>query len=160
MYYRKMASYIDNDVFLIHCFQDSLFGASLYWYMVLEHRKIRSWKDLSGAFLKQYKYNLDMAPTRLHLQNQAQRSNETFKEYSQRWRELAAKVQHPLLEWELMDMFISTLQGPYLDRMVRSASSRFSDLVVVGERIESCLKNGKIQCVTTASNSEFQKKKE
>lgn len=65
MYYRKMESYIDNDDLLIHCFQDSLSGASLEWYVGPKRSKIRSWKDLSEAFLKQYKYNLDMAPTRL-----------------------------------------------------------------------------------------------
>lgn len=58
MYYRKMASYIDN-----------LSGASLDWYMGLEQSKIRTWKDLSGTFLKKYKYNLNMTPTRLQLQN-------------------------------------------------------------------------------------------
>lgn len=45
-----------------------------------------------------------------------------------------------------------------------SVSSGFSDLVVTGERIESCIKNGKIQCVVAASNgakkpySDFTKK--
>lgn len=65
MYCRKMVSYIDNDDLLIHCFQDNLSGASLDWYIGLECTKIRSWRDLSEAFLKQYKYNVDMAPTRL-----------------------------------------------------------------------------------------------
>lgn len=41
MYCRKTASYIDNDNLLIHFFQDSLFGASLDWYMGLERTKIR-----------------------------------------------------------------------------------------------------------------------
>lgn len=42
MYCRKMDSYIDNDALLIHCFQDSLFRASLGWYMGFERSKIRS----------------------------------------------------------------------------------------------------------------------
>lgn len=93
MYCRKMASYIDNNDLLIHCFQDSLSRASLDWYMGLERTKIRSWRDLSEAFLKQYKYNHYMAPTRLQLQNQAQKSNETFKEYAQCWREMDSRVR-------------------------------------------------------------------
>jgi hypothetical protein len=52
--------------------------------------------DLSEAFLKKYKYNLDMAPTRLQLQNQIQRMNETYKEYAQIWREMVAHVR-PML---------------------------------------------------------------
>lgn len=54
MYCRKMASYIENDALLIHCFQGSLSGASLVWYMNLEPGKIRTWKYLSEAFLNQY----------------------------------------------------------------------------------------------------------
>lgn len=68
MYCRKMASYIDNDALLIHYFQDSLSRAYLDWYIGLERSKIRSWRDLSKAFLKHYKYNMDMAPTSLQLQ--------------------------------------------------------------------------------------------
>lgn len=82
MYCRKMTSYIDNVDLLVHCFQDNMFGASLNWYMGLERSKIISCKELFEAFLKTYKYNLDMAHTRLQLQNQAQRTNETLQEYA------------------------------------------------------------------------------
>jgi len=58
--------------------------------MHLEPTQIRSWNDLVDAFLKQYKYNVDMAPARLQLQNISKKNSETFKEYAQRWRELAA----------------------------------------------------------------------
>lgn len=51
-----------------------------------------------------------------------------------------------------MDMFMSTLQGPYLEKMVGSSSFDFSYLVVAGEHIENCLKNGEIQDIFIASN--------
>src|SRR3954470_6055945 len=160
MYCRKMASHIHNEPLLIHCFQDSLSGASLNWYMNLERNRIRSWKDLYDAFLKQYQYNIDMAPTRLQLQNQVQRTNETFKEYAQRWREMAAQVNPPLSEPELVDMFMNTLQGHYYERMVGSDSSGFSDLVKIGERIENGLKIGKIQNpANTAAANQYGYKK-
>ena len=41
-------------------------------------------------------------------------------------------------------MFMSTLQGPFYDHMVGSASAGFADLVMAGERIEVGLKLGKI----------------
>ncbi|RDX92396.1 hypothetical protein CR513_25483, partial [Mucuna pruriens] len=63
MYYRKMASYIHQDKMLVHCFQDSLTGAALSWYVNLEKGRVKMWKDLAEAFLCQYKYNKDMAPT-------------------------------------------------------------------------------------------------
>ncbi|XP_050875576.1 uncharacterized protein LOC127079204 [Lathyrus oleraceus] len=124
---------------------DSLSGASLDWYMQLEGNHIHTWRDMAEAFLKHYQYNTDMAPNRMQLQNLTQRSEESFKEYAQRWRESAARVQPPLLERELVDMFMGNLQGPYLDRMVGSTSSGFSDLVLAGERIENMIKMGKIQ---------------
>lgn len=48
-------------------------------------------------------------------------------------------------------MFMGNLQGSYLDRMVGSTSSRFSDLVIVGEIIENMIKIGKIQNVVSTS---------
>lgn len=98
MYCRKMGFCAHDEKLLIHFFQDSLTGASLSWYMHLERAHISSWKDLVDAFLKQYKYNLDMAPDRIQLQNMTKRGNETFKEYAQRWRELASQVEPPYLK--------------------------------------------------------------
>ncbi|XP_050889355.1 uncharacterized protein LOC127094578 [Lathyrus oleraceus] len=144
IFFRKMASYTHNDKLMIHCFQDSLIGASLSWYMKLKRSHIQSWEDLANAFLKQYNYNLDMAPDRRQLQSLSQKSNESFKGYAQRWRELAAQVQPPLLDKELVDLFMDTLQSPYIERVVGNALSDFAHLVTIGERIESALKSGRI----------------
>ncbi|KAA0041964.1 Gag-pro-like protein [Cucumis melo var. makuwa] len=67
------------------------------------------WKDLTNSFLKQYKYNVDMALDHLDLQRMRKKSVETFKKYAQRWRELAAQVQSPLTDKDLTTMFINTL---------------------------------------------------
>jgi len=144
MYCRKMAAHVHNEKLLIHCFQDSLGGMSLNWYMHLEPTRISSWKDLVDAFLKQYKYNMDMAPDRMQLQNMAKKSSKTFREYAQRWRELATQVEPPLYEKEMITMFIETLQAPFYEHVLGSISSNFSDIVTIGERIEHGLKTGKI----------------
>ncbi|XP_050908975.1 uncharacterized protein LOC127122724 [Lathyrus oleraceus] len=117
--------------------------------MSLERSKIQSWRDLSEAFLKQYKYNLDMAPTRLQLQNQSQRSNETFQEYAQRWREMVSSVRPTLSDNELVDIFMGTLHELYFEKMIDSSSTNFADMVTIGERVESGLKSGKITDTTT-----------
>jgi len=156
MFCRKMAAHATDEKLMIHVFQDSLSGASLDWYMQLERTQIQTWKDLTDAFMRQYKYNLDMAPNRMQLQSLTQKSGESFKEYAQRWRELAAHVQPPLLERELVDTFMSTLQGPYYEKMIGNISSGFADMVVIGERIEEGLKSGKIQ---GASNNQVGEKK-
>ncbi|RDX73767.1 hypothetical protein CR513_46574, partial [Mucuna pruriens] len=59
MYCRKMI--------LVRYFQDSLTRAFLNWYVSLERGRIKKWKDLVEAFLKQYKYNEDMASDRSRL---------------------------------------------------------------------------------------------
>lgn len=111
---------------------------------------------MAEDFLKHYQYNTNMAPNQTQLQNLTQKPNETFKEYAQRWRELAASVQPPLLKKELINMFIGNLQGPYFDKMVGSTCSGFSDIVLVSERIENMIKMRKIH--NTASTSGVVKK--
>ncbi|XP_058783715.1 uncharacterized protein LOC131658438 [Vicia villosa] len=80
MYCRKMATHTDDDKLLIHYFQDSLIGAALKWYMGLDSTHISSFDDLVEAFIRQYKYNVDMAPDRDQLRAMAQKEKESFKE--------------------------------------------------------------------------------
>ncbi|RDX72860.1 hypothetical protein CR513_47604, partial [Mucuna pruriens] len=54
MYCRNMATYIYDDKVLIHYFQDSLTVVGLSWYVGLERGRIKTWRDLAEAFLKQY----------------------------------------------------------------------------------------------------------
>lgn len=86
-----------------------------------------------------------MNPGCIHLQGLSRDINESFKGYPQRWRELAAHVQPPLLEKEMVDLFMDILSGSYFGRMICNASLGFSGLVKVGERIESGPKSGRIQ---------------
>ncbi|CAL5205186.1 unnamed protein product [Lathyrus oleraceus] len=145
MFCRKMTYHAHNDKLMIHCFQDSLTGASLSWYMKLERNRVQSWLDPANTFLKQYKYNMDIAPDRMQLRALSQEDDESFRGYAQRWRELAACVEPPLLDKELMGLFRDTLQSPYFKRMISNPASDFANLVAIGERIESALKSGRIQ---------------
>lgn len=150
-YCRKMVAYSNDERFLMHFFQDNLNGAPLELDMQLEGTHIRTWRDMAEAFLKHYQYNMD-TPNCTLLQNLTQKFDETFKEYSQCWRELAAIVQPPLLERELVDMLMGNLQGSYLDRMVGRTSLCFLDLVLSSERIESMIKMGNIQNAASTSS--------
>ena len=57
---------------------------------------------------------------------------------------MASCVQPPLLEKELVETFMGTLQGLYYEKMVGSISLGFSNLVTIRERIEDIIKSGKI----------------
>jgi hypothetical protein len=45
----------------IHFFQEILVGSTLSWYMTLDKTRIKKWSDRANAFLKQYKFNNDIA---------------------------------------------------------------------------------------------------
>ena len=84
-----------------------------------------------------------MAPDRMQLQNMCKREHESFKEYAQRWRDLAAQVVPPMMEKEMITMIVDTLSGFYYEKMVGYMPSSFIDLVFAGKRIEMGLRRGK-----------------
>ncbi|XP_058741829.1 uncharacterized protein LOC131614229, partial [Vicia villosa] len=144
MYARKMSTYADNHQLLIHYFQDSLTGAALKWYTGLDSTNIRTFNDLGEAFVRQYKYNSDMAPDRDQLRSMAQKDHEAFKEYAQRWRETAAQINPPLKEKEMTKIFLNTLSPFYYERMIASAPSDFTEMVNMGMRLEEGVRTGRL----------------
>ncbi|WRX21806.1 Retrotransposon gag domain - like 10 [Theobroma cacao] len=151
MYCRRMAAYAHDDKLLIHCFQDSLTGAAAKWYVQLDRNRIHMWKDLARVFVAQYKHVTDMAPDCLFLQNMEKKPTESFKEYAQRWRNVASQVQPPLIEKEITVMFVNTLRAPYYERLVGSAIKNFADMVISGEMTNTAIKQRKIEGGDTAN---------
>ena len=100
----------------------------------------------------------DTAPNRMSLQKMEKKTNETFREYAHKWRDLAAQVQPPLTDKELNKMFLNTLKAPYFDRMIGNSSKDFSDVILVGEMIEAGVKQGKIE--TSEAKKLIPKRKE
>jgi len=95
------------------------------------------------AFIRQYQYNSDMVPDRMQLQNMCKKEHESFKEYAQRWRDLAVQVAPPMTEKEMITMIVDTLLVFYYEKVVGYTPSSFADLVFPDERIEVGLKRGK-----------------
>ena len=158
MYCRKMTGYTRNNKLLIHCFQDSLSGSATKWYNFLSRDQIKSWTDLAKAFLVQYKHMTDIAPDRMSLQNMEKKTNETFRKYAHKWRDLAAQVQPLMTDKELNKMFLNTLKAPYYDRMIGNSNKDFSDVVLAGEMIKARVKQGKIEA--SEAKKQFPKRKE
>jgi hypothetical protein len=59
-YCNKITEVVDDEKLLVHFFQDSLSDAALTWYMRLDNTKVKKWKGLVDAFMRQYKFNIDM----------------------------------------------------------------------------------------------------
>ncbi|KAK2357197.1 hypothetical protein QL285_094492 [Trifolium repens] len=144
MYARKMSTQTDNDKLLIYYFQDSLTSAALRWYMDLDSADIHTFNDLASAFIRQYSYNSYLAPDRDELRALTQKENESFKEYAQRWRELAAQIRPPLEEKELCKLFLNTLSPFYYKKMVASAPNNFTEMVGMGIRLEEGVREGRL----------------
>ena len=83
--------------------------------------------------------------------------SETFREYAHKWRDLAAQVQPPLTDKELNKMFLNTLKTPYYDQMIGNSNKDLSDVVSVGEMIETWVKQGKIEA--SEAKKQFPKRK-
>ena len=86
-----------------------------------------------AAFIRQYQYNSDMALDRMQLQNMCKRDNESFKEYAQRWKDLAAQIAPLMMEREMITMIVDTLPVFYCEKMIGYISSSFADLVFVSK---------------------------
>ena len=94
-----------------------------------------------------------MAPDRTQLQNMSKPEHESFKEYAQGWRDLAAQVAPPMVEREMVTMMVDTLPVFYYEKLVGYMPSSFADLVFVEERIEVGFKRGKFDYVfSTGTN--------
>jgi len=95
------------------------------------------------AFVRQYQYNSNKAPDRMQLQNMCKKKHKSFKEYAQRWRDLAAQVVPPMTEKEMITMIVDTLPVFYYEKMVGYTPSNFANVVFADERIEVGLRRGK-----------------
>jgi len=153
MYVRKMSMYANDHQVLIHYFQDSLTGTALKWYMNLDRVEIRTFNDLREAFVRQYKFNMDMAPDRSDLQAMTQKDDETFREYAQQWRNVATQVSPHVGEKEMIKLFLKTLSQFYYEMMVGSVPRDFSEMVSISMRLEEGVREG--QLTTSADIQEI-----
>ncbi|KAA3487229.1 trans-resveratrol di-O-methyltransferase-like [Gossypium australe] len=107
--------------------------------------------------MKQYSHVTDMTYDRITLQNM-EKKRESFRQYTQRWREVATQFQQPLLENETTMIFINTLKAMFINHMLGSATKSFLDIVTSREMIENAVRSGKIDAGENAKRSAPRKK--
>ena len=142
MFCRKMAPYGDNHPLLCQIFPDSLTGLMARWYARLE--KSFSWGEMANSFLEYYRFNTEIAPDCKVLMRTEKKSGESFQEYAQRWHELAAQMQHPMMENEMIRWFIDNLKSPYYEKIISTQVTHFASLIPIGERINEGIRSKKI----------------
>ena len=75
---------------------------------------------------------------------------------------MATQVQPPLIETEVIILFLSILQEPYYDRLMPRATGSFANMVKTGNLIDHAIKNGRIDIGESSSKPKkgnFLKKK-
>ena len=72
------------------------------------------------------------------------KKRESFKEYTQRWRDLAAQVAPPMMEKEMITIIVDTLPVFYYEKMVAYAPSKLCGFGLHREKDQSGLEKRKI----------------
>jgi len=97
-----------------------------------------------SAFLEYYWLNIKIAPGHIVLMRTKKKNGESFREYAQRWRELATQVQPPMMENEMIKWFIDNLKPSYYEKMINTQVTRFASLIPIREHIDEGIKTKKI----------------
>ncbi|XP_048127814.1 uncharacterized protein LOC125312737 [Rhodamnia argentea] len=137
-----MSGYVSNGPLMIQTFQASLKDAAMRWYTNHRINQKDSWEEVANLFIKHFKFNLDVTITREDLERAEREKSETLKEYATRWRNMAGQIMPESSERDLMKLFVSTLPQPIRSRMLVTAVRSFSQLISMGEEIESGVKKG------------------
>ncbi|XP_027109231.1 uncharacterized protein [Coffea arabica] len=143
MFANKLGKPIDDENLPMRLFPESLEGDALDWYSNLKPEDMRSWMDLSTAFMRQYEYNCELAPTRTTLEGTKRKPSEDHKTYARRWRKLAAKVEPPMTENEIagkivnvstLKMQLEALQGQNNSGKKSQFKGKEEEIAFVGDQ--------------------------
>nr|XP_027066765.1 uncharacterized protein LOC113692545 [Coffea arabica] len=144
MFANKLGKPIDDENLPVHLFPKSLEGDALDWYSNLKPEDMRSWMDLSTAFVRQYEYNCELAPTRTTLEATKRKPSEDHKTYAKRWRKMAAKVEPPMSENKIVRTFIKAHDPSYFEEIFRMTGCSFAEIVNKLEEYDEFMRVGKI----------------
>uniref|UniRef100_A0A1S3YX47 G-patch domain-containing protein n=1 Tax=Nicotiana tabacum TaxID=4097 RepID=A0A1S3YX47_TOBAC len=102
------------------------------------------WDDLARDFVRQFQYNIDIAPDRNSLSNLKKKPSESFREYAVKWREQASRVKPPMDETEMVSVFLQAQEADYYQNMMSALGKPFAEAIKIGEMVENGLKTGRI----------------
>ncbi|XP_027083537.1 uncharacterized protein [Coffea arabica] len=129
LFANKLGKPVDDENLPLRLFPESLEGDALDWYSNLKLEDVKTWIDLSNAFVRQYEYNCELAPTRTTLEGTKRKPSEDHKTYAKRWRKVAAKVEPPMTEDEIIRTFIKAHDPPYFEEIFRMTGCSFAAIV-------------------------------
>ncbi|XP_055824288.1 uncharacterized protein LOC129892753 [Solanum dulcamara] len=125
-----------NEALLMQLFSRSLSGEALEWFSAQEIKQWSNWNALARDFIEI-----------------EQKSTKSYREYAYRWRKEAARVRPPMIEKEIMEVFVRMQEPEYYERLMLLVGAKFAEIVNVGETIEDGLKTGKVARVASSIGS-------
>nr|XP_009626570.1 uncharacterized protein LOC104117248 [Nicotiana tomentosiformis] len=129
---------------LMAYFGESLTGIASEWYINQDIFHWHIWDDLARDFVRQFQYNIDIAPDRNSLTNSKKKITESFREYAIKWREQASRVKLPMDEAEMVNVFLQAQEADYFQNMISAMGKPFAEAIKIGEMVENGLKTGRI----------------
>ncbi|XP_070002385.1 uncharacterized protein LOC142165986 [Nicotiana tabacum] len=129
---------------LMAYFGETLVGIASEWYMDQDMSRWHIWDDLARDFVRQFQYNIDIAPDKNSLSNLKKKSSESFREYAIKWHEQAASVMPPMDEADMVSVFIQAQEVDYFQYMMSAMGKLFAEAIKIGEMVENGLKTGHI----------------
>ncbi|XP_070010905.1 uncharacterized protein [Nicotiana sylvestris] len=129
---------------LMAYFGESLIGIASEWYMDQDISCWHIWDDLAQDFVRQFQYNIDIAPDRNSLTNLKKKPSENFREYAIKWREQASRVKPLMDEIEMVTVFLQAQEPDYFQNMMSAMGKPFVEAIKIGDMVEHSLKTGRI----------------
>jgi len=144
MYYNQLRGEGRKEELLMAYFGESLVGIASEWYMDQDMSRWNIWDDLARDFIRQFQYNIDIAPDKNSLSNLKKKSSKSFQEYAIKWHEQAARVKTPMNETEMVSVFLQAQEADYFQNMMSAMGKPFANATKIGEVVENGLKPGHI----------------
>ncbi|OMP02690.1 Retrotransposon gag protein [Corchorus capsularis] len=155
----KLKGLMGNQTYFKGVDKRSLTGSSYKWYNRLDSSQIKTWNDMANAFIAQYKYIDELAPSCETLLSMKRKPDETIKEYGQRFKDMALEVDPHMKDSEIGSKLLQTLPKEYYRELYQAATDSFTRLMVAGEAYEVGNRKGVFGDVEKKGHAN-QKKKE
>lgn len=124
-------------------FSQSLSGEALEWFTSQETNQWANWSAMAKDFVKRFAHHIKIMPDRYSLKRIKQKSTESYREYTYRWRKNAARVRPPMSKNKIIEVFVCSQEPKFYESMILLVGVKFADVIKIGENIEDYSKRAR-----------------
>ncbi|XP_070019690.1 uncharacterized protein [Nicotiana sylvestris] len=141
-FYNQLRGAGGKEELLMAYFGKSLIRIASEWYTDQEITHWHVWDDMDRDFIREFQYNVDIAPNRNSLTNLKKKTAESFPEYAVKWRVQAARVKPPMDEIEMVAVFLQAQEADYFQNMMSAMGKPSAEAIKIREMVENNLETG------------------